>query len=66
MLVPQTNPVKAFFCSKKFTYIVQGAKKVIFTACYLGKLRLAYTSPNVISTSLKIFLMSTIDVTVLL
>ena len=27
----------------------QGAKEVIFTACHLGKLRLAYTSPNVIS-----------------
>ena len=29
----------------------EGAKKVIFTACYLSKLKLAFTSPNVISTS---------------
>ena len=34
---------------------LQGAKKVIFTACHSGKLRLAYTSPNVISTSPKTF-----------
>ena len=32
-----------------------GAKKVIFTACHLGKLKLAFTSPDVISTSLKSF-----------
>jgi len=44
----------------------QGAKKVIFTACHLGKLKLAFTSPNVISTSSKTFLMSRIDFTVLL
>ena len=30
---------------------VQGAKKVIFTACHLDKLKLAFTSPDVISTS---------------
>ena len=28
----------------------QGAKKVIFKACHSGKLKLAYASPNVIST----------------
>ena len=28
----------------------QGAKKVIFKACRSGKLKLAYASPNVIST----------------
>ena len=44
----------------------QGAKKVIFTVCHLGKLRLAYTSPNIISTSPKNFLMSRIDFTALL
>ena len=37
---------------------MQGAKKVIFTACHLGKLRLAFTSPNIISTSPKNVLMS--------
>ena len=31
----------------------QGAKKVIFTACHSGKLKLAFTSPNIISTSPK-------------
>ena len=46
--------------------IVQGAKKIIFTACHLGKLKLAFTSPDVISTSPKSFLMSRIDFTVLL
>ena len=30
---------------------VQGAKKVIFTACHQGKLKLAFASPNIISTS---------------
>ena len=44
----------------------QGAKKIIFTACHLGKLKLAITSPDVISTSPKIILMSKIDFTVLL
>ena len=29
----------------------QGAKKIIFTACPKGKLKLAFTSPDVISTS---------------
>ena len=33
--------------------IVQGAKKIIFTACPSGKLKLAFTSPDVISTSPK-------------
>ena len=28
----------------------QGAKKVIFTACHSGKLKLTFTSPNIIST----------------
>ena len=47
-------------------YSPQGAKKVIFKACHSGKLKLAYTSPNVISTSPKNVLMSRIDFTVLL
>ena len=29
----------------------QGAKKIIFTACHSGKLKLAFTSPDYISTS---------------
>ena len=45
---------------------IQGAKKIIFTACHSGKLKLAFTSPDVISTSPKNFLTSRIDVTVLL
>ena len=42
----------------------QGAKKVIFTACHSGKVKLAFTSPNVISASPSNFLMNTIDFTV--
>ena len=48
---------------------VQGAKKIIFTACHSGKLKLTFTSPDVISTSPnspKSFLKSRIDLTVLL
>ena len=45
---------------------MQGAKKIIFTACHPGKLKLAFTSPDVISTSPKSFLMSRIYFTVLL
>ena len=37
-----------------------------FTACHSGKLKLAFTSPDVISSSPKSFLMSRIDFTVLL
>ena len=37
---------------------VQGAKKVIFTACHSGELKLTFTSPNDILTSPKIVLMS--------
>ena len=44
----------------------QGAKKIIFTACHSGKLKLAFTSPDVISTSPQNFLTSRIDCTVLL
>jgi len=38
----------------------QGAKKIIFTACHSGKLKLTFTSPNnvMISTSPKNVLMS--------
>ena len=44
---------------------VQGAKKIIFTASHSGKLKLAFTSPDIISTSPKSFLTSRIDFTVL-
>ena len=43
-----------------------GAKKTIFTACHSNKLKLALTSPDVISTSPKNFLTSRIDFIVLL
>ena len=60
------SPVKSlYFC---FSYMQasqlryqQGAKKIIFTACHSGKLRLAFTSPDVISTSPKNVLTSRID-----
>ena len=52
-----------WYCKYK---LYQGAKKVIFRACHSGKLKLACTSPNVISTSPKNILMSRIDFTVLL
>ena len=45
---------------------VQGAKKIIFTACRSGKLKLAFTSPDDISTSPRCFLISRIDFIVLL
>ena len=44
----------------------KGAKKIIFTACHSGKLKLVFTSPDIISTSPKSFLTSRIDFTVLL
>ena len=44
----------------------QVAKKTIYTACYSGKLKLAFTSPDIISASPKSFLKSRIDLTVLL
>ena len=53
------------YCFLSFLEI-QGAKRIIFSACHLGKLMLAFTSPNIISTSPKRFLMSRIDFTVLL
>ena len=39
----------------------QRAKKIIFTACHSGKLKLAFTRPDVISTSPKNVLTSRID-----
>ena len=51
--------------SRTYRYKEQGAKKIIFTACHSGKLKLAFTSPDVIWTSPKSFLTSRIDFTVL-
>ena len=42
-------------CSKT---VWQGAKKVTFTACHSGKLKLTFSSPNIISTSPRNGLMS--------
>ena len=44
----------------------QGVKKIIVTACHSCKLKLPFTSPDVISNSPKNFLTSRIDFTVLL
>ena len=41
-------------------------KEIIFAACHSGKLKLTFTSPDVISTSPKSFLKSRIDFIVLL
>ena len=49
-----------------YTLQCQGAKKTIFTACHSSKLKLAFTSPDVISTSPGHFLTSRIDFIVLL
>ena len=49
----------------EIAYPVQDAKKIFFTACHSGKLKLAFTSPDLISTSPKSFLTSRIDFTVL-
>ena len=46
--------------SKQRKNNAQGAKEVIFTACHLCKLKLTFTSPNIISTSPKNVLMSTL------
>ena len=47
------------FCQvAPFCIVDQRAKKVIFTAYHSGKLKLTFTSPNIISTSPKNVLMS--------
>ena len=51
---------------QKEAWVDQGAKKIIFTACHWGKLKLAFASQDVISTSPKSFFTSRIDFTVLL
>ena len=38
--------------------LLRGAKKIIFTVCHSGKLKLAFTSPNVVSMSPPIFLLA--------
>ena len=63
----QTKQNRKQYCTVKLIKSrFQGAKKLIFTACHSGKLKLAFTSPDVISTSPKNFLTSRIDFIVLL
>ena len=57
---PKTMVCKIWGCKQG-----QGAKKIIFTACHSGKLKLAFISPDVISTRPKNFLTTRIDFTVL-
>ena len=60
------------FTNQVTSFIILGtiASKMVATwrvaACHLGKLKLAFTSPGIISTSPKSFLTSRIDFTVLL
>ena len=60
-IVPFTKFVSVvfynYFILLKVQLINQGAKKVIVTACHSGKLKLTFTSPNIISTSPKNVLM---------
>ena len=53
-LTPATKPDKVSEATGKLTHAL--LKKMIFTACHSGKLKLAFTSPDVISTSPKNFL----------
>ena len=57
---------KPKFSNSSLIRNMQGAKKITFTGCHSGKLKLAFTSPEVISTSPKSFLTRRIDFTVLL
>ena len=52
--------------SQQFAKHSQGAKKIIFTPCHSGKLKLVFTSPDVTVTNPKSFSTSRIDFTVLL
>ena len=60
----------SFLVNQTFEYSKQdhsqGAKKVILTACHLGKLKLTFASPNIISISPKNVFDEQIDFTVLL
>ena len=53
-------------CVPIFEFKAGCKKKKDYTACHLGKLKLAFTSPNVFSTSPKSFLKGRIDFTALL
>ena len=69
LLVKKFLLLTAIFYAKDHLCLVlcypsQSAKKVSFTACHLDKLKLAFTSPNVISTSPKHVLMVRIDLTI--
>ena len=53
------NISKSYDCASHcFFGYLQGAKKVSLTACHSGKLKLTFTSPNIISTSPKNVLVS--------
>ena len=60
----QDTVLFVIWTASKFNNTIQGAKKIIFTACHSGKLKLAFTSPDVISTSPKNFSACRIDLTV--
>ena len=65
--VSGTDGTFGSFNSKKINVCINNLKvHVITTACHSGKLKLAFTSPDVISTSPKSFLTSRIDFTVLI
>ena len=47
--------LKAFLEIHVCFYVFQGAKKIIFTACLSGKLKVEFTSPDIISNCPKPF-----------
>ena len=68
ILVHSWGPEQGFWCCSVdglnrslLPSVAQGAKKVLFKACHSGKLKLAYTRPNAISTSPKNILMRSIS-----
>ena len=58
MYLSEVQVASSFFGTGGGIFAHQGANKVNFTARHLGKLKLTFTSPNIISTSLKNVLMS--------
>ena len=57
-MVPPFGWSQGYYLRKFFGSPLQGAKKIKFAACHLGKVKLAFTSPNDISTRPKSFLTS--------
>ena len=65
--VKLVSSISTFMPNDPNKVLLQGAKKIIFTACHSGKLKLAFTSPDRHhSTSPQNFLTRRIDFTVLL